>query len=366
MAVKKHPSGYWQARWRDENGKQRAKFFDTKKEAERHVENARVDIRRGTATATVGKITVVALAQEWLDAGVHLSPGTIQTYQRDLRLYVLPTFGDLSVDRLTGPAIQRWIVEELKRLAPSSVHRHYRTLRTMLGYAVKRRYLLSNPCDEVNPPRIPRREMETFTVDQIEGIAAAVNPRYRCFILVAAYGGLRWSELVGLRRTDVNGARITVAGQLLQIDGEWVRSDPKTSAGRRTLVLPESVAEELAQHLATFTGPKPTDLVFTNQQGNPVGVAFRWNVWYPACASIGMGERTIKNHKPAYANMPRFHDLRHTSVALAIAAGAHPKAIQQRLGHSSIAVTMDRYGHLMAGMDEDLAADIDSLRSLKK
>lgn len=362
MAVKKHQSGYWQARWRDENGKQRAKFFDTKKAAENHVENMRVDIRRGTATATVGKITTVALAQQWLDAGVHLAPGTVETYRRDLSLYVLPTFGDLSVERVTAPAIQKWIAEELKRLAPSSVHRHYRTLRTLLGYAVTMGYLLTNPCDKVNPPRIPRREMETFTVEQIEAIAAAVNPRYRCFILVAAYGGLRWSELVGLRRMDINAARVTVAGQLLQIDGKWVRSDPKTLAGRRTLVLPESVAEELAQHLATFTGPKPHDLVFTNQHGNPVGVAFRWNVWYPACASIGLGERTIKNYKPAYANMPRFHDLRHTSVALAIAAGAHPKAIQQRLGHSSIAVTMDRYGHLMAGMDQDLAADIDALR----
>lgn len=362
MSVKKHPSGNWQARWRDEYGKQRAKFFDTKREAERHVENMRVDIRRGTATATIGRITVAALSREWLNAGVHLAPGTIATYKRDLNLYILPNFGDLQVSRLSPMMIQRWIAEELKRLAPSSVHRHYRTLRTMLGYGVTIGYLLKNPCDKVNPPRIPRREMETFTVEQIEAIAAAVNPRYRCFILVAAYGGLRWSELVGLRRMDVNGARVTVAGQLLQIDGEWRREEPKTSAGRRTLVLPESVAEELAQHLATFTGSQPSDLVFTNQQGNPVGVAFRWNVWYPACASIGMGERTIKNHKPAYANMPRFHDLRHTSVALAIAAGAHPKAIQQRLGHSSISVTMDRYGHLMAGMDEDLAADIDRLR----
>jgi integrase len=63
--------------------------------------------------------------------------------------------------------------------------------------------------------------------------------------------------------------------------------------------------------------------------------------------------------------MPRFHDRRHTSVALAINAGAHPKAIQQRLGHASIAITMDRYGHLMAGMDAELAGDLDDLRSAK-
>jgi len=364
MAIDKH-RGKWRARWRDESGKQRAKSFSTKKEAAQFVEKVSVEIRSGTRTSFDRTVTVAQTAKAWLKASVHLAPGTLATYDRDLQRYILPNFGDIRLSDLKPPAVQRWLGEELERLAPSSVHRHYRTLRTMLAWAVGQSMIPINPCNMVNPPRIPRREMETFTVEQIEGIAAAVNPRYRCFILVAAYGGLRWSELVGLRRMDVNDARVTVAGQLLQIDGEWKREEPKTSAGRRTLVLPESVAEELAQHLAKFTGPGIHDLVFTNQHGNPVGPSFRHNIWYPACASIGMGERTIRNHKPAYANMPRFHDLRHTSVALAIAAGAHPKAIQQRLGHSSIAVTMDRYGHLMAGMDEDLAADIDNLRNVK-
>lgn len=365
MAIDKH-RGKWRARWRDETGAQRAKSFDTKKEAVQFVEKVSVEIRSGARTSFDRSVIVAEVAKAWLTASLHLAPGTLQTYGRDLQLYILPNFGDIRLTDLKPAAIQRWLGQELTRLAPSSVHRHYRTMRTMLGWAVGQGMIPINPCDKVNPPRIPRKEMDTFTVEQIEAIAAAVNPRYRCFILVAAYGGLRWSELVGLRRMDVNGARVTVAGQLLQIDGVWKREEPKTSAGRRTLVLPESVAEELAQHLATFTGPDPHDLVFTNQHRNPVGPSFRHNVWYPACASIGMGQRTIKNHKPAYANMPRFHDLRHTSVALAIAAGAHPKAIQQRLGHSSIAVTMDRYGHLMAGMDEDLAADIDNLRSIVK
>ena len=364
MAIDKH-RGKWRARWRDENGTQRAKTFETKREASHFYDSIRTDIRRGERTSFDRSLHIDELAAMWLEASVHLAPGTINTYRRDLNRYIIPNIGNIRAVDLRPATIQRWLSDELTTLAPSSVHRHYRTVRTMMGWAVRQKMVPTNVCDLVNPPRIPQRELETFTVEQIEGIAAAVNPRYRCLILVAAYGGLRWSELVGLRRTDINGARVTVAGQLLQIDGEWMRSDPKTSAGRRTLVLPESVAEELAQHLATFTGPNPNDLVFTNQQGNPVGVAFRWNVWYPACASIGLGERTIKNHKPAYANMPRFHDLRHTSVALAIAAGAHPKAIQQRLGHSSIAVTMDRYGHLMAGMDEDLAADIDNLRIVK-
>lgn len=361
MAIDKH-RGKWRARWRDENGTQRAKSFETKREATHFYDAIRSDIRRGTRTSFDRSLHIDELASLWIEASVHLSPGTLQTYKRDLNRYILPNLGNIRAVELRPATIQRWLNEELVNLAPSSVHRHYRTIRTMMSWAVKQQMVPKNPCDSVNPPRIPHKEMGTFTVEQIEGIAAAVNPRYRCFILVAAYGGLRWSEIVGLRRMDINGARITVAGQLLRIGSEWVREDPKTLSGRRTIVLPESVALELADHLDTFTGPKPHDLVFTNRDGYPIGPSFRHNVWYPACASIGMGERTIKNHKPAYANMPRFHDLRHTSVALAIAAGAHPKAIQQRLGHSSISVTMDRYGHLMAGMDAELAADIDNLR----
>ena len=78
--------------------------------------------------------------------------------------------------------------------------------------------------------------------------------------------------------------------------------------------------------------------------------------------AAGLGTVEIVNKVPAYRGAPRFHDLRHTAASLAIAAGAHAKTIQQRLGHSSIGVTMDRYGHLMAGVDEQLADDLDRMR----
>ena len=355
----------WRARWRDENGAQRAKSFDTKKEAAAHLASVTTDIKRGVRTAYEGSIRVSDLAQMWIDASLHLAPGTVWTYKRDLNRYILPTFGDSKVSALTPPAVQRWLAQELKRLAPSSVRRHHRTLATMLNWAVDQGIVATNIVDKVKAPRIPRREMETFTVEQIEAIAAAIPERYKCLVLVAAYGGLRWSELIGLRRMDVQGARITVAGQLMRLDGEWLREDPKTAAGRRTIILPASVAAELEAHLGEFTGPRPSSLVFTSTFGNPISQSFRRNIWYPACYAAGMGEQVIRNHKPAYVNMPRFHDLRHTSVALAINAGAHPKAIQQRLGHASIAITMDRYGHLMAGMDAELAGDLDDLRSAK-
>ena len=364
MAIDNH-RGKFRARWRDENGVQRAKSFDTKKEAADFVASRTTDIKRGLKTAYDSSITVAELGQRWIEASIHLAPGTVWTYERDLKRHILPTFGHVKVSALAPVEIQRWLALELKRLAPSTVKRHHRTLATMLNWATEQGITATNVCDKVKAPRVPRRDMETFTVKQIEDIAANIGERYKCFVLIAAYGGLRWSELRGLRRMDVQGARITVAGQMMQLDKEWIREDPKTAAGLRTIVLPTSVAIELEAHMEEFTGPKPTDLIFTSTRGNPISEDWRYITWYPACYAAGMGERVIRNFKPAYVNMPRFHDLRHTSVALAINAGAHPKAIQQRLGHASIAITMDRYGHLMAGMDAELAGDLDNLRNVK-
>ena len=363
MAIDKH-RGKWRARWRDASGIQRAKTFDRKADAQAHMAAIVTAKRTGHLATEPTTMTIAALADEWLAAKTGtVSASTIETYRRDLDRYILDAFGGTRAAKLTPSAIQKWLSAELAAgYAPSSVHRHYRILRSMFAWAVKMKLMVENPCDPVTPPKVPRTDLEVFTVEQVEKIASVITPRYRAFVLIAAYGGLRFSELVGLRRRDIDGPTITVNGQLRIVNGEWVRTEPKTAAGRRRVTLPPSVAAEVAAHLDEFTGPEPDDLVFTNQHGRPVGPSFRGNNWPEACTAAGMGRRTIKNHKPAYEGVPRFHDLRHTSVALAIAAGAHPKAIQQRAGHSSIGVTMDTYGHLMAGMDAELADRLDAMR----
>jgi integrase len=187
--------------------------------------------------------------------------------------------------------------------------------------------------------------------------------RYRVLVLVAGYGGFRWSELVGLRRSSIDGARVLVAEQLQQVNGAWLRDTPKSASSRRVVTLPASVAAELAGHLEEFSQVGPDGLVFVNRLGNPVGPSFRGNVWYPACARAGLATRTHRpGRRPLFVDGPDFHDLRHTAVALSISAGAHPKTIQSMLGHSSIAVTMNTYGHLLEGVESSLADDLDRMR----
>jgi integrase len=111
--------------------------------------------------------------------------------------------------------------------------------------------------------------MRIATVDQVAAIAERVPARYRALILVAAFGGLRWGELAGLRRkrVDLERGTVTVAEQLLEVNGAFSVGAPKSAAGRRTVTLPAVVVEALADHLARYTAKSPEAYVFLSSQG---------------------------------------------------------------------------------------------------
>lgn len=380
MSVDQAPNGRWRARWRDGGGTSRSQTFDRKLDAERHERKMRDAVLRGVAVAPGdGQVTVRRWSEQWLAGAMNLGAGGRETYQRDLDRYILPAFGGMQLRRLSTGAIEEFLAVELAAgLATSSVVRHYRTVRRMLQVAVERHMIPRNPCDQVRPPTIEERDMRILNPDDIERLADAMTRttragelggRYRAWVFVAAYAGLRWSECVGLQRKWVDGARITVVDQLVRrADGDWHRDTPKTKAGRRVVTLPEFVAEELERHIDRFALSGPDGLVFPNQYGRPInGPSFRGNVWTRACGAAGLADRVLNElgnpGVPArWVNAPRPHDLRHTAVSLMILAGAHPKAIQVRMGHASIGVTMDRYGHLFPEMNETVAAELGKLR----
>lgn len=359
VSVEKTPHGTWRVRWRDPDGRQRAKTWKRKVDAERFEAELRVDMRRGVyAPAAPAKMTVRAWADEWLDGAHNLKPGGRATYRRDLDRYILPALGDIALARLTDSDIDALLRDLGKRLAPTTVHRQYRTLKRMLNVAVKRRKILRSPLLDVEQPRVPKSEMRFLSVDEVERLYARMPDRYRAWLLVAAYGGLRWSELAGLRRSavDVVGCRVHVVEQL--IDGR--RGEPKSEASRRWVSLPKSVRPALEAHLADHVEPDRDALVFTAPNGGPIDASgFRSRVWLPACHAAGLAE---KDEAGKIVGAPRVHDLRHTAVAFAIEAGGHPSKIQARMGHSQIQTTLGTYRHLFPTADDDLAEDLDRLR----
>ena len=192
--------------------------------------------------------------------------------------------------------------------------------------------------------------MRFLTPEQVVALAEAAGPEYSTLIYTAAYTGLRWGELVGLRVERVNLLRrsIAVVEQLNELSGAFSWGPPKTQAGRRAVSLPSTLVELLDGQLRRPEVVR-SGLVFPTPLGEAMRRSnFARRAWAPATKATGLDGL-------------RFHDLRHTAVALSIQQGAHPKAIQERLGHSSVTVTLDRYGHLYQGLDGALADGLDAI-----
>ncbi len=350
MASIEKRGGKYRVRYRDPAERNRSRTFMRKADAERFAREVEVDMDRGDwIDPRKSEISLHAWCETFLSSSLSLAPTSLETYRRDLELYVLPALGDRRLSRLNAEEIEEWLGVELARgISPSSVHRHYRTLRRVLQAAVEKDRLLANPCAKVRPPKVPTRPMAILTWAQSVALAEAHPEHLKAMVYLALDSGMRWSELVGLRRcgVDLTRGKVRVTEQLLRLgNGQWVRRPPKTSAGVRSITISASTADLLARHLADR--PEGDDeLVFTTTAGTPLQhSSFQTHAWKRALAAAGV--------------QCRFHDLRHTSVALAIAAGAHPKAIQIRMGHSTITVTLDRYGHLFPELDEAIALAFD-------
>ena len=208
----------------------------------------------------------------------------------------------------------------------------------------------------------PPTEMVFLTGDQITTLAseiadppsaggrgvAATYPEYGLLVRFAGFTGLRAGEIVALRTSaiDTMRSRVHVLASATEAYGRIHVGPPKTRQ-RRSVPIPKSLVDELAQHMA---GKSETDFVFTSAQGEMLRYSnFYRRRFKPAVSRAGLPEGT------------RFHDLRHSCAALLIAEGAHPKAIMDWLGHSSIQVTLGTYGHLFPNLEASLVDALDEV-----
>jgi site-specific recombinase XerC len=157
--------GRYRVRYETPAGRRASRTFRRRADAERFMREAEVDIDRGAwVDPRAGSVTLTTWSEEFLLFARRLSPTSQDTYRRDINTYILPTLGQDRIAALRPDVIEHWLNDEIERgLAPSSVHRHYRTLRRMLQVAVDKERLAKNPCDRVDPPRVPKREMVFLT-----------------------------------------------------------------------------------------------------------------------------------------------------------------------------------------------------------
>src|SRR6266536_149206 len=343
----------YRARYRDPAGRERSRSFSRKVDAEHWLADIEHAKARGAWTdPALGKVRFSDWLMAWWATTTNLRPSTRARDEMALRLYALPRFGDMPLATIRQFEVRAWVADlSARSLAPATVVKAYQLFGKVMAAAVDAGYLAQTPCRNVPLHRIEREEMRFLTPTDIVTLAGTIRPIYRALVFTGAYGGLRIGELAGLRRrrVDLLGGTVEVAEIITEVSGRLHVGLPKTRASRRTIGLPRFAVRELEAHLAGSTDPD--SYVFTAPQGGPLRIiAFRNRVWRPAT-------------KAAELDGLRIHDLRHTAVALWIAAGASPKEVATRAGHTSVSFTLDRYGHLYPEADTILRDRLDALHA---
>lgn len=292
-------------------------------------------------------VTLADWLQYWLDEIVepYRKHKTTDSYRQICRLYITPYLGRKRLDQLTTVDIQIFLNQLCKEVSESTAHNAYLRLQTALAVAVRQKRLPDNPARDVEKPRVTRRTIKPLRIEQcIKLLDTVKGHRLAPFYETALLTGMRQGELLGLRWNDIDfdNHTIHIRNQVQYVNGQIVQTTPKTKRGDRIIPLDDDHAEVLKRHWQYqqderhFLGTawKEHGFVFASEVGTPL---------HP---------RNVTRHFKALlkrADLPdiRFHDLRHTAVSLMLKGkNKSYKEISEIVGHSSIAVTMDIYGHI--------------------
>lgn len=347
--------GQWEVRYRDPEGKQRAKLFDRKVDADQFAATTTADLVRGQfVDPNAGRVTLREYAEAWQANQVHRATTAAQV-GGNLRRHVYPTLGDRPLGKVTRSDVQAWVKGRAVDLAPGTVEVVFRYLSAIFATAVEDRIIRENPCSKVKLPKREPTQVLIPTVEQVRALEAGLPERYRALVTLAAGTGLRQGEAFGLtlERVDFLRRQLRVDRQLVLLPGTQGPQfgPPKTAASYRTVPLPQVVVDALAAHLAAFPVTHPDGLIFTTVAGLPIRRTRFSDVWRPVAKEAGLEPGT------------GFHALRHFYASALIRYGESVKVVQSRLGHATAAETLDTYGHLWPDSEDRTRDAIDAALS---
>ncbi len=347
----------WLVEWRDKAGKRSRRQFKTQPEAKRF--HATVEL--GVAPAPTGSggeiIRFADAALEFIQSRIKLGrePSTWRAYDRHLRLHLEPLIGEEDVRALRRVHFHELQERLLAKLSPALAKAVFVTARAVMAYAVEREWRLDDPAKTVRfkragrdqaridiPPKADiRRLLEAFGAAEV----AAGAPPSRAFMLVrVAIGtGMRASEIRGLRVIDLKLDRTPAQIEVTQRADQWKRiGPPKSRNGRRTI----PIGPELAALLHRWLPLRPnldSSLVFPTETGAVMDLSnFEHRNWRPTLKRLGLAGPKADPGCRKWT----FHLLRHIYASQLIELGLNPKQVQMRLGHGSVTMTVDVYGHL--------------------
>jgi integrase len=283
-----------------------------------------------------GNLTLGEYLDRWLGSVEgSLRPGAFRRYEEITRLHIKPPLGKTKLDRVNPLQLQGLYKAKLDSgLSPRTVQIIHATLRRSLNQAVRWTLIPRNPAEFAEPPKGAPREMKALNEEQVKILLeAARGEKLEPLYLLAVTTGMRQGELLGLKWEDID-----LESGMLRVRRTVFNGDvqpPKTKKSRRNITLTDRVIEALSHH------PRNGGWVFCSETGTPLSCHNLHNrSWRPLLRKAGLPQI-------------RFHDLRHTCATLLLTKGVHPKVVQELLGHSSIAITLDTYSHVLPNMQSE-------------
>ena len=354
--------GRWGADITLENGNRKTFYGKTRKEVADKLITALQEQKQGTLI-TAPQQTVASFLLSWLELKKReVKEGTYCYYKYNIECHIIPHIGGFKLQKVTSAHIQQMYTEWLKELKPNTVHLIHGMLRAALDQAVKLKKISSNPCRDVTPPRVEKREIPFLDEEQAQALLAALRKSWMIagLIPLAIATGMRRGEMLALNWSDIDFEKktVTVSKSLAyhDVDGtgkKYKIETPKTASGRRVIPLPDFAldalkahrAEQLQHRVAAQKWEYP-HLVFTNSTGG--------YYWFKILAEQFRAILQDAGLPP----MP-FHGLRHSAATILLAMGVDPNTVKQRLGHADIRTTLGTYGHVTQSMQDSATGKLD-------
>ncbi len=328
--------------------------FSSKKEAEAALRRELTELESGAHVDRTVMTVAEYLVGEWLPAHAQkIRLNTLASYRSAIKHHLIPHIGAIRLQDL-GPRDINRLYEILAErgsqtggpLSPKTIRNAHVVLRRALEDAAKWEIIRRNPASVASPPAATRRpqvpgpwrghEVRTF-LESVRG------DEFEALWVLAATTGLRRSEILGLRHSDINLAsgRLSVLQTVVLVSGRPTIGQPKTKRSARRVHLTGRAVEALEEHMASQgEGEGSSRLVFTRSDGQPLGPG-----WVTA--------RFTNLSRHAGLRHIRFHDLRHTFATIALEAGINPKVVSEQLGHANVSITLDTYSHVLPGLQAD-------------
>jgi len=307
--------------------------------------------------------SVATWLDEWLKMKAKtVRPRTLEIYTANIERHVKPALGNRKLSSVVAGDIQKFYSDLAdKKMSAKTIALIHAMLTSGFRQALRLELIRKSPMHAVDPPRVEKKEMQAMTTEQAQAfLKAADEGSHGCWLAFLLATGCRPGESQALKWSDVNWQTnsVTIQRNLVRLaKSVWQFGEPKTATGRRTIPLSAGMLKRLSDHKRAQgearlkAGPKwkALDLVFCGPTGEPHPVSYLSKLWKATLKAAGLPETF------------RSYDARHTTATLLLQDKTSPKVVSERLGHSNVQITLDVYGHVLPGMQEEATERLEKL-----